>query len=1113
MTENHRRRGASYNGKLLSAVALSLLLGGGQLWAAPTVSENPTPGITEVTQTQIVTGMVRDNLGEPVIGASVAIKGTTTGTLTDMEGKFSLNNVRMGDVLQISFVGYKTVEVKVSSRTVNVTLQEDNELLDEVVVVGYGAQKKANLTGAVATVEVGKTLEARPQMDVSKALQGVVPGLTVLNTQGGINEQPQLTIRGIGTLSNDETSNPLIVLDGVPIDDLSLVNPQDIASISVLKDAASTSIYGSRAAFGVVLITTKQGTKKDKFSVNYSNNFAWSTPTILADYSDAPSQMRALIDVNQRMGNPAELFGMYMEEMLPYAEAWQEQNGHKKRFYGEMRPYQSMDNVGDYYYDPSTGKFMFYADWDVADIMYKDWAPSQNHNVNVQGTSGKTTYYLSFGYDQKQGALNFNPDEVKRYNITANLTSDLTDWLQVGTRINYTDRTYTDPNTARGTYQYFWRWTSFFEPLGTIDGQDLRNAAGYLKQAATRETSTTYLRMTAFAKAKLYKGLTLNADYTYNVKNLFQDSPYAPVSLVNTWGAPVLSELVGQSSTYIQQQSEKTTSYAFNIYANYEFNLNQKHNFNIMVGANAEGEEYYWHRSRKMGLLNPDLPEYNLATGTQTVSGRHIHSATAGYFARINYDWKGIWLAEVNGRFDGSSSFPASDRWAFFPSASVGYRFSEEAYFEPLRDIVSNAKLRGSYGEIGNEAVGEDMFISTININDTNNWMKDGVPMTMYTTPSLVSSSLTWERIRTVDIGLDLGFFNNELNLTFDWYQRKTLDMLAPGVTLPDVLGADSPYSNAGSLRTRGWELSASWNKQFGDFQVYASANVSDFKTVVTDWNNPSGILSDYFSGKTYGDIYGFETDRLFTEDDFTYDAAGNRTGYAQGVANQDGLVGSGNFQYGPGDVKFKDLNGDGVIDGGNGTKDDMGDLKVIGNSTPRFQYGFRLGGAWKGIDIDMYFQGVGKWDQWSTGAFVIPYSRGADGIYAHQMDYWTPDNTDAFYPRQWAGNGTTGTVSGIAAGQFNFYPQTRYLVDRSYLRFKNLTVGYTLPQEWTKKAFIQKARIYFTAENLCELINNNFAPVDPEIDTGEGGSTSNGTWGRVAPMMRTVSFGIQVTF
>lgn len=338
MTEDHKLLKFTSRGKLLTTVALcgTLLLSNGPANAAPSTSSE-TPKTMEQMQALTVNGLVVDSNGEPIIGANVLEKGTTNGSLTDVDGKFTLN-VRQGAVLQISFIGYKTQEVKATSNMMRVVLAEDNEMLDEVVVVGYGSQKKVNVTGAVSTVDVNKALEAKPQMDVTKALQGVVPGLTILNTQGGINEQPSMTIRGVGTLSNSETSDPLIIVDGVPLDDLSLINPQDIASVSVLKDAASTSIYGSRAAFGVVLITTKQGTKKDKFTINYSNNFAWSTPSILPEYADVPSQLRALIEVNERNATPPELFGMYMDEMLPYAEAWQEQHGHKKQAIARCSP-------------------------------------------------------------------------------------------------------------------------------------------------------------------------------------------------------------------------------------------------------------------------------------------------------------------------------------------------------------------------------------------------------------------------------------------------------------------------------------------------------------------------------------------------------------------------------------------------------------------------------------------------------------------------------------------------------------------------------------------------------------------------------------------------------
>lgn len=1116
------RKRISNRGLAVAAMAALCLSGN---WGGVEVKAAPAPQVVAAQKaTMTISGTVKDENGAPLVGANVMERSTTRGIVTDIDGKFTLK-VAPGSTIIFSYLGYSTVEQKAASN-MDIVLKEDNALLDELVVVGYGQQKRANLTGAVSTVNVDKDLVAKPQMDVAKSLQGIVPGLSVINTQGGIDAQPTLTIRGVGTLSNNETSSPYIIVDGIPTEDLTLINPNDIESVSVLKDAASTSIYGSRAAFGVILITTKGGAK-DKVSVNYTNNFSWGTPSILPDYADVPSQLEAMMEVNRNAGtsNP-ELFGMYFNQpisapgtdlngktMIDLAKLWQQQHGYKKDDqYRNLRPYQSLSDVGDYYIDPATGKALFYADWDVVGINYRDWTPSQSHNINVNGTSGRTSYYLSFGYDKKEGVLAANPDELHRYNVTANIQSNVTDWLQVGARFQYTDRTYTKPNPMETPYQYMWRWGSFFYPYGMIDGVDLRSPYALLKAAADDETHTKFTRMTGYLKANIIDGLTLNADYTYTNRNVFVDEVRSPVFGYNTWGT-VDAPSMYSSSSYVYQDSRYNNLWALNVYANYEFNFG-KHNFNVMAGGNAEGGTYRMHYSQRRDLTNVNLPELNLASGEQLVGSEHSHWGTAGYFARINYNWNEIWLLELNGRIDGSSSFPANDRWAFFPSGSVGYRFSQEKYFEPLRDIISNGKLRASFGEIGNEAVGNNMYIQTIG-NPSNSYWLDakGSRLTMYDLPKMVSETLTWERIQTADIGLDLGFFNNSLNVTFDWYQRKTLDMLAPGTVLPDVLGADAPYGNNGSLRTRGWELSASWNKQFGDFNVYVSGNVSDFKTVVTEWNNPTGILSDYFSGKVYGDIYGFETDRLFTEDDFTWDAQGNRTGYAPGVANQDGLVGSGNFQYSPGDTKYKDLNNDGKIDGGKGTTSDMGDLKVIGNSTPRFQYGFRLGGSWKGIDIDMYFQGVGKWSQWSTGAFVMPFSRGADGIYENQMDYWTPDNTDAWWPRLYPGNGVSGTVSGVATGAYNFYPQSKYLIDRSYLRFKNLTVGYTLPQNLTKKWYIEKLRVYFTAENLCELINNSFAPVDPEIDSSEVSGNGNGTWGRITPMMRTISCGLQLTF
>ena len=887
-------------------VALFLAFGN-PLWRG---SESAT-GFTAVAQTGKVRGVVKDSNGEPLIGATVMVKGTNIGVSTDANGAFSIS-AAAGKTLVVSYVGHVAKEVAASDG-MTVNLASSAEALDEVVVVGYGTQKKVNLTGAVATVDVAKQLEGRPQQDLAKALQGAVPGLTITSSNGNVNGTPTMKIRGTGTLSNGEASDPLIVVDGVPMDDISFLNPEDIKEISVLKDAASSSIYGTRAAFGVILIQTKSAKAGDKVQVKYSNNFAWSQATYLPNYSSVPNQIRALVQANKRAGLESELFGMYLEKMLPYAEAWEAQNGGKKAGYREMRPFQSWDDVGDYWVDENGNNAMYYADWDVQNIFFNKAAPSQSHNATIQGSSGKTSYYLGFGYSNRQDIMKFAPEKVERFNVNANIQTEITKWLTAGARFNFSNKAYDQPNVRRTSFQYIWRWGSFFGPYGYMldaDGNivDCENDIAYRKQAGKDHDVTTMTRMQAWARAKIIDGLTLNADFTYDLKNRNNEYAALPVIDWDTWGGNINNPFVAydQSSTSITQTNTKNDLWTLNVFGSYEKSFADAHNLKVMLGATAEREQYRYFSANRKVLLDNNLPELNLASGTPTVSSSAYTRATAGFFGRINYDYKGIYLLELNGRYDGSSRFPAADQWAFFPSMSAGYRFSEEAYFENLRDIVSNGKLRFSYGEIGNEAVGNNMFLSTID-DVTSYWLdKNGVKLPAYDMPSLVSSALSWERVNTMDIGLDLGFLNNSLNVSFDWYQRDTKDMLAPGITLPNTVGASAPYVNAGSLRTRGWELSIGWNKQFGDWNVYANANLADAKTMVTNWNNPTGILSSYFTGKEYGAIYGFETERYFEESDFVGKNADGSWIYAEGVADQTGLQ-SGTFVYGPGDIKFKD--------------------------------------------------------------------------------------------------------------------------------------------------------------------------------------------------------------
>lgn len=1097
----------------VNAFLVMLLVGTLSFSAAAAVSESGLLPATAAQQ-QPVKGTIVDVNGNPIPGASVMIPGTTTGTVTLVDGTFSLN-IAEGTTVEVGCLGYTTVKVN-AKNGMKIVLKEDALMLSDVVVVGYGTQKKANLTGAVATVDVNKTLEARSTADLGKALQGAVPGLTVLNTSGKIGAEPTVVIRGVGTLSNSATSTPLYVVDGVPIDNISYLNTQDIESISVLKDASSSSIYGTRAAFGVVLITTKSAKTTEHIQVNYTNNFGWSQATTLPDYPTVLEQIYALNQVNHRYGLDSELFGMYLDRdaYIKAAEAWQNKHGGKSG-------YREMVEGDDYI--PGVG---YVADWDVAGIMFNNAAPSQNHTISVQGNVGKTNYYMSFGYDKEQGLMNFNPDKLKKYNATVNVTTQVNDWIQIGARVNYVNKDYEDCTDAlrQGSYQYLWRWGSFFGPWGYFsNGLTGRNAISYRTQAGEGWTKTDNLRIGGFTKINIVKGLTLNADFTYLQNNMRYKQVNLPVHMMNTWSITP-SETTMSTTTFIDARRSYTRGYNTNIYGNYELSIAGKHNFNIMAGFNADESEYEYLRGTYNNILDTNLPEISLTFDSENKNifgHNHSETGSAGFFGRINYNYKDRILLELNGRYDGSSKFPENNRWAFFPSASAGWRISEEPFFAPVKSVVNNAKIRASYGEIGNQEVGSNMYIATIARQGSNvNWLGTGsTKMDTFGMPKMVSSTLSWETLATTNFGIDLGFLNGELNATFDWFQRDTKNMLAPGQTMPQVLGASAAYENAGTLRSRGWEITIDWHHNFNGANVYAIANLADYKTVIKEWNNDSMLLNSNYSGKRYGDIWGFETDRYFEASDFVgKDEKGNYIP-AEGVASQVKLQ-TGKFIYGPGDIKFVDQNGDNEINGGKGTVDDHGDLVVIGNTEPRYQYSLRIGGDWKGFDLDLYFQGVGKRSMWTQSAFVMPFMRGADALYKSQTSYITNEDAEkgiidqnATYPRLTQGGAAKGTVSVLENGSTNFYPQSKYLVNMAYLRLKNITIGYTLPAQLTQKVKISKVRVYGSIYNAFDIIDHTKKyGIDPEMNKGEG-KLADGTWGRTDPMLRTYSCGIQITF
>ena len=1084
-----------------------------------------------------VVGKVVDANGEPLVGASVVEAGTSNGTITDLDGAFVLS-VEPNVTLVVSYVGYKDQEVRAHKDMV-VMLREDTQVLDEVVAIGYGTQKKANLTGAVTTVDVSKTLESKAESDVAKALQGAVPGLTITNTTGDIDADPTVVIRGIGTLSNGATSTPLYVVDGVPMENLGYLNPNDIESISVLKDASATSIYGTRAAFGVVLVTTKTAKTADKVSVSYNNNFAWSRATATPDYPTVLAQAIAATEAKGYLGERAELFGMYLDDMpvpvknedgevIGYEDSFQDKAAAWLERHGGKAGYREMVYGDDF------DQYGFYADWDVAGIFFNDATPSQNHNLSISGNSGKTNYYMSLGYNHQQGILNFNPDKMDKINATINISTKINKWLEVGARFNMQHRNYQYPVNRVGGYSNLWRWGSFFGPWGYFQDPDGQVYDGYtflggLKEAGEGYNKRMNIRAGGFIKLNLAKGLTFNGDYTFTYRAGNSKANYMPAKYqVDTWSLNLFTKdwwngavAPYPTDSYLTQTNSHYYNHVANMYFNYNGSWNN-HNLNVMVGANIDKDDYEYLTLSRKDLQDLNLPEMILTADWKSYSHGHSHNGSVGFFGRINYDYKGIYLLELSGRYDGSSKFPSHSQWAFFPSGSVGYRISEEGYFQEAKEYVSNLKIRGSYGVIGNQEIGSNMFLETMyKYTNAINWIGSGDVMYDYfDQPEMVDPSLTWETIATTNVGIDLGFLNNDLNVNFDWYQRVTDGMLAPLKELPSVIGADAAEGNAGQLRTRGWELNVDYRHTFADadnLTLHANFNLADYKATITEWDSENLINTEY-AGKEYGEIWGFEYDRYFTPEDFNADGTP-----AEGIADQHLLAVDPKFTFGPGDIKFVDQDGDGEINWGEGTVEDHGDLVKIGNTTPRWQYSFRLGADWKGFDIDLFFQGVGKRDMWSTSSFVMPMMRAADiTLYANQTDYITKAEIeegnirqDADYPRIFPGNeGRTADYTIMDAGRNNYVPQDRYLINMAYLRLKNLTVGYTLPQHLTRKATIEKVRIYASFNNLADLINHTAKyGFDPEVSKGkEGANFGNGAYARTAPLMRSYSFGIQVT-
>ncbi|GHE46743.1 SusC/RagA family TonB-linked outer membrane protein [Sphingobacterium griseoflavum] len=1054
-------------------------------------------------QQHTATGTVVD-LNGPLAGVTVSLVGSAISTQTDEKGQFSIV-APVGSTLQFSSVGYGVMELVVSANPMQVEMQSDSRTVDEVVVVGYGTQKRANVTGAVSTVDTEKTFETRPITDVGRALQGAVSGLSISTPSGDLGGDPTIRLRGVtGSLQTQGGASPLILVDGVEVPSLSMINPTDIETMSVVKDA-SAAIYGSRAAWGVILIKTKSGKRNTKTAINYANNFALqtltTTPVIAGGAEGARAGLLAMQRTNPALAGYVNLGTRYDEYAIQKMEEWE-------RLYGGQT--LGLDMLEGRDYEVKDGYLYFHRTWDAEDMFMKKYTPQQNHNLSISGGSEKINYNAGFGMISQTGILKDNTDKYNRYNFNLGINADLTDWLTGFAKILYTASDVSKPFSFNGdVYEplfYLYRWPRNF-PYGTIDGLPMRNAITDVQQANMNERNFNMARFTFGGQAKIMPGLTLDADYTYSQFLTRFDENGGTVTGWDFWNKNEFEYLTYTGAAYNRARKERTIRdrHVANMYATYDKSVEQ-HNFKVMAGANAElfKSDNIW--GQRLGLLDQNYPQLGLATGEMSTSSGASHWSTLGFFGRVNYDYDNKYLLEVLARYDGSSRFNADNVWGFFPAISAGYVLSQEAFMDWSKPYLNFLKLRASWGSVGNQTVPTGLYLSTLSQAPTN-WVIDGVNQNTMTTPSIVSQDLTWETVTTQEIGIDAAFFSNKLNVTFNRYRRTVSDLITGGVILPSSFGAPSPLRNFGEMQTNGWELELAYNHSFNNgLTMRLAGQLSDYTERITKFDgqaqiNANGTSSNY-TGKVIGEIWGYETDRLFQVDDFHINSDGTYT-LKEGIPSQ-AFYETATFKYGPGDVKYRDLNGDGVIGVGDGTVENPGDRRIIGNANPRYQYGFRADFAFKGFDLGFFLQGVGQRDNWVGGDFAVPGWRPAEAWYAHQMDYWTPENTGAFYYRPTNQNQSNTSM--------NHMPQTQYLLDMSYLRLKNLTLGYTIPATVLEKAKISKFRVFFSGENLMEFDNLNI-PIDPETDYTENGIRDPNSFGRSYPYRRTFSLGLQLTF
>ncbi len=1034
-----------------------------------------------------ISGVVTDENGEPLIGVAVMIQGKDKeGTITDLDGKFFLGNIPGDTKLCFSCIGFEVLILD-ASNNMTVILKQSSTYLDEVVVVGYGVQKKVNVTGSVTQVG-SEVLESRPVSNVMQALQGVMPGLniSVNSSQGGeLGARANINIRGAGTIGAGSSSAPLVLIDGVE-GNINMINPSDIENISVLKDASASSIYGSRAPFGVILVTTKSA-KAGKVTVSYTDNFRFNSAMSLPEKLTTMEYITLLNDGAINAGQTPVFKQSDLENVM-------------KREEGKIGYYIPINAGLLTWTNPRAN-----GETDWYDVYYKDWVLSQDHSVSVRGGSDKMSFFLSGNYMDQEGLLRFGSDNLKRYSVNAKIHSQIRSWLILDYNMRWNRVDYNAPTYAVNSGGLFYHNVIRKRPLELpIDPNgyytDSSDIPRLLDGGRHKEIDDQQMHQLKLVVEPL-KGWNITAQGGMRISNTDTHSEVLPIYVHNIEGelyAVRMDEKNPPGTSRLSEKSANSRFFTTNIFTDYSFERSG-HTAKFLLGFNSELFKFENLMGERSDLITPQLPTLNTATSNDKTAGGKSHWATAGFFFRTNYDYQGCYLLEFNMRYDGSSRFRKDKRWNLFTSVSGGWNIAREPFMKNVTHVVNTLKLRGSYGELGNQNTNSLYpFYEMMNLSMNNgSWLVNGQMTNVANPPAMISSLLTWERVRTTNVALDFGFLDNRLTGSVEWFTRGTFGMVGPAPQLPSNLGTAVPKVNNADMVSRGWDLELGWRDQIKDFRYGVKVIFSDARQKILRYPNETGSLSTWYAGKYMGDQWGYVTEGMARTDEEMNEHLATLPEGGQNILGN-------NWQAG--DIMYKDVNGDQKISRGANTLKEHGDLQVIANTSPRYRYGITFEAGWKGLDFSMFLQGVGKRDfipqTGADGAIfwgVVNNKFQCTGLKGH-FDYFRPEghpagaNLDAYYPRPDMGS------------EKNHFAQTRYVQDASYLRLKNIQLGYTLPRELLDKAGISRVRFYVSGENLF-TITKLTKLFDPELLGGVWGG------GKTYPLSKVLSFGVNFDF